>query len=78
MTTKLFTEPKKPETTLFIKVAMCEHKNAVRIDSVTSEGQWLKTLCDINEDGIILWDSCDGANIRVDKDRDNRVHLIED
>ena len=66
MALKIYQELKKEkkDTNVYLKFAKEDKK--ILVDSVTAEGDWIKTLCGFSNEGIQLYESAESAGFPVD------------
>ena len=64
MAIKIYQKSEKKDTNVYLKFTK-EGKTTL-VDSVTPNGEWIKTLCSFSSEGIQLFESAEDAGFPVD------------
>lgn len=74
MAIKIYQEPKKEDKNVYLKLT--KGGETILVDSVTSNGEWIKTLCGFGSKGIRLYESAENAGFPTGEE--DRIKVVKE
>lgn len=66
MALKIYQELKKEKKDTNVYLKFTKEGKEILVDSVTADGEWIKSLCGFSSKGIQLYESAENAGFPVD------------